>query len=456
MSDQKDQTPYYHGGHSGGEHEEGCQPPTPPPPPPPCPDPCDQDPRYGPPCIRPECCPDDRQCCPEDDRSSCTWYEVDDPCVRASSCVSDWTKVDCKCSSSNENCDCEEWDCSCYPKGGCVPCKPCEGLLPEGDPDGGCEEPPRDDCTTSDLRAQLEALQHCISSQESERKKIDADIDARNARKDDLAKLIDGFDKIAHDYKEKRQDLICTEDCLKGFYRDMTRIFQDKYRFPDGCLEKLQHAVNWELCKIEKEKCCYNNLVGKLQKVTKLIWERDEAKKRWEKADAAFKNIQTFDVWVETQFAELEVWKKEINTALNKNDPNEDKWAFYLFYWKFAPNFCKRFPVAFCCEKKKSEEAYRSEQHHHGEHSSCHIGCKPGDWHPSVITVAKLTKLICCAWDYVHELKKEYQDANDAVVKTEHDRDYIKARADADAAALEENIKNHLNKVECKSAPSGY
>jgi hypothetical protein len=337
-----------------------------------------------------------------------------------------------------------------------VPCKPCEGLLPEGDPDGGCEEPPRDDCTTSDLRAQLEALQHCISSQESERKKIDADIDARNARKDDLAKLIDGFDKIAHDYKEKRQDLICTEDCLKGFYRDMTRIFQDKYRFPDGCLEKLQHAVNWELCKIEKEKCCYNNLVGKLQKVTKLIWERDEAKKRWEKADAAFKNIQTFDVWVETQFAELEVWKKEINTALNKNDPNEDKWAFYLFYWKFAPNFCKRFPVAFCCEKKKSEEAYRSEQHHHGEHSSCHIGCKPGDWHPSVITVAKLTKLICCAWDYVHELKKEYQDANDAVVKTEHDRDYIKARADADAAALEENIKNHLNKVECKSAPSGY
>ena len=72
--------------------------PPPPPPPPPCPEPCEEPP-WGPPKIRPECCPDDRECCPPDAHGGrpCTWNEVDDPCVRAASaeCGGEWTKITC-------------------------------------------------------------------------------------------------------------------------------------------------------------------------------------------------------------------------------------------------------------------------------------------------------------------------------------------------------------------------
>ncbi len=452
MSDQNDQTPYYQGGQYGRSKDEGCDPPPPPPPPPPCPEPCDQDPPWGPPDIRPECCPHDRGCCPND-QHCCTWYEVEDPCVRASSCGGEWTKIDCKCYSSNEKCDCEEWDCSCYPKGGCVPCKPCDGLLPEGDgPTGGCDDPGRDDCTTADLRKQLDALTQCISSREGEKAKIDADIKARAERAKALADLIKGFDDIAKNYNAARQQLICSEDCLKGFYRDTSRIFQDKHKFPEGCLEKLQQAINTELCKLETEKCCQKNLEGKLDKVTKLVWEKQQADKVLTTAEDAFKSLQGLGAWIGGQFKVLDGLTKDINTALYDNDPNKHKWAFYLFYWKFVPTLCKCFPVAFCCHKKDDSEKTNEGD----EKPTDHIGCKPGDWHPSVITVEKLNKLICCAWDYVREQKENAQAANDRLEQARRNLDYIKKKVTADEGkALEENIQSSLNKVECKPASSG-
>lgn len=488
MSDQKDKTPYRH----GRDKDEGYEPPPPPygkdkdeghepppygrgrdegyePPPrygkggdegcepPPCPDPCDQDPPWGPPDIRPECCPDDRQCCPEDQHSRCTWDEVDDPCVRAASCGGDWTKIDCKCHSTNEDCDCEEWDCGCYPKGGCVPCKPCEGVLPEDDPNGECDDPPREDCTTTDLRRQLTALQHRISSQQGEKAKIEADILARQEREKDLKALVATFDDIVKTYKEKRQELICTEDCLKGFYRDTTRVF-DKYKFPEGCQKKLEVAINKELCELEQEKCCEKNLAGKLKKVTKLEWEKQKAKHDLEEAQKAFQNLQTMAEWIGKQFKDLDDLKTKINTGLNSTDPNEHRWAFYLFYWKFVPQLCKRFPVAICCKKKKdgSEEPYQSAEHHHsGEHSTYHIGCELGDWHPSVITEKKLTQLICCAWDYVREQKEKSQEADGRVLEVENNLKYIGDRIKAHTDTLEQQLKNRLNAVDCKPAPCG-
>src|SRR5574341_543809 len=103
MAEQTHQTPAQKGPR-GKDADDGC----PPPPPPPCPDPCDQERPWGPPRIRPECCPRDRECCPEDDQSYCTWDEVDDPCVRASSadCGLAWTQLKCKCESTNEDCNC--------------------------------------------------------------------------------------------------------------------------------------------------------------------------------------------------------------------------------------------------------------------------------------------------------------------------------------------------------------
>jgi len=448
MSDQKEETPYYQGGHPSRHKDDDCDPP----PPRPCPDPCDHEPPWGPPGIRPECCPDDRQCCPDGQPSPCTWDEVDDPCVRASSCGGNWTKIECKCHSSNDDCNCEEWDCGCYPQGGCVPCKPCEGLLPEGDPTGGCDDPGRDDCTAADLRRQLDALQHCISSQQGEKAKIEADIKARQEREKELTALVATFDGILEKYKSERQNLISREDCLKGFYRDMSTVFQDRYKFPEGCLEQLRDAINAELCRLEREKCCQKNLEGKLTRVTKLIWEQKQADDDLKKAEAAFKIIQDLAKWIGDKFTELEGLKTEILAALNDCDPQKHKWAFYLFYWKFVPKLCRRFPIAICCKEKEdgSDQQYQSRQH-----PTYHIGCQPGDWHPSVIKDKKLTKLICCAWDLVREQKEKAQEASGRVDEANRNLEFIKNKVQADTAALEDVIKSQLNNVECKPATSG-
>ena len=143
----------------GGEYNQQKPEYKPPTPAQPCPDPCDDVPRWGPPKIIEECCTH-HPCCPEDERHCCTWESVDDPCVRAVSADPDldWTKITCNCESSNKKCNCEVWDCSSYPQGGCVPCRPCEGLIPDPTDPGGCDDPDREDCTSDDLRKQLDAL----------------------------------------------------------------------------------------------------------------------------------------------------------------------------------------------------------------------------------------------------------------------------------------------------------
>jgi hypothetical protein len=438
----------------------------------PCPNPCDEPPpKWGPPKIREECCTH-HPCCPEDEKRCCTWESVDDPCVRAASadCDLKWTKITCNCESSNkEQCECEEWDCSSYPQGTCVPCKPCEGLIPDPNDPGGCDDPDRDDCTSEDLRKQLDALSQCISAQQSAKAKLEADIKARNERAAALTELITKFDGIIKAYKDERHKLICREDCLKGFHRDITAVFS---KYSPGYLGDLNKYINTQLCLLEKTKCCQKNLEGKRSKLTKLIWEQQEAEKEKLKADKAFEIIKDLPTWLDEKFKELEALKEQIAQALNDVDPEKHKWAFYLFYWKFVPKLCRCFPFPFCCEDKGGygeepkgygeggseqtsqqrgkpgyEQASQKQNNQQPEKPANHLGCKPGDWHPSAITAETLRALICCAWDYARNKKQNLQDAIDRVADVTSNLDFIKTRAEADEKSLDDRIKSGLSGV---------
>jgi hypothetical protein len=449
----------------GGEYnpqKQGYDPPTPQP----CPDPCDEKPPWGPPEIRPECCTH-HPCCSEDEKHCCTWESVDDPCVKAASadCGLTWTKITCNCKSSNKDCNCEVWDCGSYPQGGCVPCKPCEGLIPDPRDPVGCDDPDRDDCTSEDLRKQLDALTQCISSQQSAKTKLEADIKARNERATALTELITKFDGIVKDYKDQRHKLICREDCLKGFHRDITAVFS---KYSPDYLRDLTMYINTQLCLLEKARCCQVNLEGKLSKLTKLIWQQQQAEKEKQKADKAFEIIKDLPKWLDDKFKELEALKEEIAQALNDVDPQKHKWAFYLFYWKFVPKLCRCFPFPFCCEDREEPEGegeggteqtsrqYGKPGYDQGsqqpnypqpEKPAPHLGCKPGDWHPSAITDETLRNLICCAWDYARKQKQNLQDVTDRVADITSNLNFVKAKAEADAASLDDRIKSGLGRV---------
>jgi hypothetical protein len=467
MNEQTPQRPQPPGQY-GKRREDDCPPP--PPPPPPCPDPCGTPPPWGPPKIRPECCPDDRTCCPPDSRGDCTWDEVDDPCVRAASadCGGPWTKVTCTCQSSNPDCPCEEWDCGGYPQGTCVPCKPCDGLIPDDD-DPGCDEPPRECCDSDELRRQLDALKRCITSQEGEQERITQQIADRKARRDKLATLIASFDGFIEEYKKERHKLTCREDCLKGFLRETAKVFQDTYRWPSACLDELQTTINGELCALERAKCCLKNLEGKLTKKTKLLWEKEQAQQALDKANAAFKALTGLTAWINGEFLKLEDLKNQIADVLNDADPQKRNYAFFLFYWRFVPGLCRRFPVAICCEPKDDKEPYNTDQsqsqqpahdHDHGgghDGSAIHVGCEPGDWHPSQITVGKLRELICCAWDSVYAKEQAVRDTADAVTKVESNRNFMQTKVtdESKPEALEARIKAKVEKVKCTYGASG-
>jgi hypothetical protein len=81
-----------------------------------------------------------------------------------------------------------------------------------------------------------------------------------------------------------------------------------------------------------------------------------------------------------------------------------------------------------------------------------HIGCEPGDWHPSVITVERLRELICCAWAFVRARKQDFHDKSAAVDTVKHNLDYIKKQNEDDAKTLEDRIKAGIEKVVCAAA----
>jgi hypothetical protein len=443
MSENRQQPPYKQGeGYQGDKPEHD----------PPCPDPCDQKPKWRPPDIRTECCPP-RTCCP-DHESCCTWEEIDDPCIRAASsaCSKDlWTKITCKCESSNKDCNCEVWGCGVYPPVYCVPCRPCEGLIPDPkDPgDGGCVDPDRDNCSADDLRKQLNALTQCISSQQNAKARIDADIKARGERADALKDLIKNFDDILKKYKAERYKLICREDCLKGFYRDINAYF---LKFPEVFLNNLRDSINAELCNMEMERCCQANLERKLTTVPKLIWQQTEAEKDLANANRALEIVKDLPKWLDDRFKELETLKDAIAQGLNDPDPEKQKFAFYLFYWKFAPKLCRCFPFPFCCEKKPDDDTTYQGQTQTPPPE--HLGCEPGDWHPSEIKVERLQALICCAWDYARKQKQALQDVNDRVADATANRDFVKAKVTDDLKTLDDRIKSGLAKIDKPVVPT--
>jgi uncharacterized protein YaiL (DUF2058 family) len=349
-----------------------------------------------------------------------------------------WAKVSCKCESSDPAC-CEEWDCGSV-DGICVPCKPCDGLIPDGDtPDGGgCDDPPGKGCSAEDLQRQLDANKKCISARQTEKAHIEADIKARLDREKELTALISTFDSIVEKYKTERHKLSCREDCLNGFHRDVAATLKTK--FSAECLKAMEAAINAELCAIEKAKCCQKNLEGKLTRETRLVRQQQEAEKAWKAAEDAFAQIRDLPKWMGDRFTELEKLKDQIAQALNDKDPLKHRHAFYLFYWKFVPGLCKRFKVAICCTTGEAAKAGAA---------GVHIGCSPGDWHPSRISPEDLTKLICCAWEYVKGQKEKYQNAVAAVDTAKQHLDFIKKRVEDDGKTLEDRVRRRIEQVVC-------
>jgi hypothetical protein len=430
---------------------QGYGPSTPVPPPT---DPCDQERRWGPPEIRPECCPKDRDCCgTETDGGVCSWDEVDDPCVRASSaeCGVGWTRLSCKCESS-EGCGCDEWDCG-YPTEICVPCKPCEGLLPNGDDTGtnGPTEPGPNGCSY-ELRRQLEESQRDILAQQTEKAKIEAQIKSDQEREKELSALVADFDKVLDKYKTDRPKLICREDCLKRFYDDTVAALQQE--FSEQCLDDMRDEVNDQLCWIERNRCCQKNLEWKLEKATRLLWEQKEAEKQWKKISDAFAALKDLGKWIGDVFTDLEKLKDQITQALNEKDALRRRWAFYLFYWKFVPRFCRRFPVAFCCESPQTPDQ-RGQTYTPTPSQPPHIGCKPGDWFPSKIDRDLLEQLICCAWKTVGETKASLDTKNAEVEKAKQNLAFIKKQAEDAGKALEDRIKSRIEGVVCGQPGGG-
>ena len=450
MSEHTDK-PYY----EGDKPDRGCNPP--PPPPKPCPDPCSEKPRWRPPDIRKGCCPEGRECCEKDPdkETCCSWFEVDDPCVRAASCGGEWTTIKCTCTSTNEKCNCDEWDCGSYPQGTCVPCKPCDGLIPDpeeppggGEPPNGEEPPPGNECT-DELRKLLNDVKKAIADQLATKTKAEADIKAGEEQQKELEKLLKDFAAITDKYTKDHHKLVCRENCLKGFARDIAKMFEEK--FDKDCLDKLRDAINQQLCLVERVRCCQKSLEGKLNKVTKVKWEQQQAEARLKKAEDGLKNLREFPKWVGDQFKPLEDLMDPIRAALHDKDPMKHRWAFYEFYWKFLPGLCKRFPIAVCCPGYGDDKPQRQSADSHAQ-APDHIGCDPGDWHPTSIDVGKLTRLICCALENVQSKKKALQDATADVKTIEDNLEFIKKEVERVSKALEAEIKSHLETVECKPA----
>lgn len=439
MSEQT-QRPQYPPGDAG--RDDDCSKPDPKtdpcpkPEPKPCPDPCDDKPPYGPPEIPADCCaPPD--CCPKPKEGEtpwrCTWDEIDDPCVRASAC-GPWTKVTCKCESSNKDCQCNGWDCGSYPQGTCVPCDPCNGLPtpPDTPPgDGGGNEPPGKGCGSDDLRKRLGTIKKAIQDAQKKRDVAAADLKAGQDTEKELNALIASIEALVKSYSESLHKLKCREDCLKGFHRDMIKHFKEHYS--EACLNTLAKAINDELCAVEKRKCCVKSLEAKLTCTTKLAWEKQQADKQLQKAEEAFKAIKDLPKWIGEQFAELEAIRDLIVAALADKDKKKQHQAFYLFYWKFVPGLCKRFKVALCCDAPP------------------HFGCVPGEWHPSRIDVKRLRELVCCALDVVNRRKETVREITNAIAELTLRIEAVKAET-PDAKALEEKIKAKLETIECGDA----
>jgi hypothetical protein len=465
MTDQQPPQRQQPPGSSGNDYDPNC-PPPPPPPPPACPDPCAEPPKWGPPEIRKECCTNDHDCC-GDGPTCCGWFDVDDPCVRAASadCGGEWTQITCTCTSSNEKCGCDDWDCGGYPRPTCVPCKPCEGLTPGDTPtpgDGG-----GGDGTCSDqLRRDLGALQKDIATQKAEQAARQAKIEADNKRQGELADLIGKFDGFVATYRTARPALLCREDCLSRFYRDTSKAFE---KLSADCLKQLQAAINAELCAVEKVKCCQKNLESKLSTTTRLLWEKQEADRKLAKVEDGFKNIKAFDVWLGARFGKLEALVKDITPLLSDKDPQKLNSAFYLFYWKFVPLLCGCFPVAICCTDKNAptDGGTTTDPKDYGKSTSRggdggtnpapkspHLGCGPGDWRPSVIDDETLRQLLCCAWYEVLKKRDEAQQRNGAVEAVKASLEYIKTQVPKDDA-VDEKVKGRVEKIKCATAVTG-
>ena len=359
-----------------------------------------------------------------------------------------WWKYPCK---GFLNIECKEPD-PCSGQKGKVPCKACEGLIDDPPEDGKkiCFEPCNEidltgACDAVGLQTKLEELKKCIATQVYQKAAVDEVIKAAQDQQKELENLVKDFTKILDDYDKVRPALLCREDCLRGFFQKTKTMVESKLDV--GVRKALTDAINYEYCKLRKIECCKQTLENDLTCTTDLIRKRDQSKAEAESAEAAFKDVlKVYGGWIDKRFKILEEIQKKITEAQQSSDDKKYRLIFFLFYWKFVPEFCAKFKPEICCAREGS--GGETQQQTAATEMHC-IGHKVGDWHPSQIDREALGELLCCAWDFAIKKRTAYQQAAAEVARKESQRTFIteKYKQESDKEKFDKTIREKLATV---------
>ena len=259
----------------------------------------------------------------------------------------------------------------------------------------------------------------------------------------ELESLVSGFAEFWINIDKARPSLLCREDCLRGFVQKTKATLDSKLTLE--VRKALTNSINTEYCKLRKIECCKQTLDTDLSCTTTLIKDRDRMKREAERAESAFKDVlKDLSGWIDKRFKTLEEFQKTITEVQQGQDENKYRLMFYLFYWKFVPEFCFKFEPEICCPEERSSNG--AQQQTTNSQVVC-IGRKTGDWHPSQIDREALGELLCCAWALANKKRSEYQHKAAEVARKESQRTFITDKHKQDKERLDKTIRDKLAKV---------
>jgi hypothetical protein len=326
---------------------------------------------------------------------------------------------------------------------------PCAGVIDYPPSDNGktiCIEPCNEidlqgACDPAGLQAKLEELKRCIATQSTQKAAVDEVIKAAQDQQKELEILVSGFVGILDKYEKARPALLCREDCLRGFVQKTKATLDAKLTL--ALRKALTDSINIEYCKLRTIECCKQDLDNKLTCTTDLIKERDQLKREADRAESAFKDLKDFAGWIDKRFKTLEDFQKAITETQQSQDENKYRLMFYLFYWKFIPDFCFKFTPQICSEESGTD----GNQQRRTSSEIVSMGQKIGDWHPSQIDREALGELICCAWSLVNKTKAKYQREQAEVAAKQSQRTFITDKHKQDVDRLDKTIRDKLAKA---------
>ena len=192
------------------------------------------------------------------------------------------------------------------------------------------------------LQTKLEELKKCIATQIYQKAAVDDVIKGAQDQQKELESLVSGFAGVLDKYDKARPSLLCREDCLRGFVQKTKATLDNKLTLE--VRKALTNSINTEYCKLRKIECCKQTLDTDLSCTTTLIKDRDRMKREAERAESAFKDVlKDLSGWIDKRFKTLEEFQKTITEVQQGQDENKYRLMFYLFYWKFVPEFCFKF-----------------------------------------------------------------------------------------------------------------